>query len=197
VRTGLVGVHGELVTHGFGEWEGLESGRHQQYVDIYRRLLTSSGAPGPLPAGDGWEPWRQGRARGPLIGGLLNRLIRVQATPFAVPPERFEGAILFWEEIGASTAAIWNDLHVLRQAGLLERIAGMVVGTPTMVEATAGGPPELRDIVLEVLGDRDIPVLGNVDIGHAGPNLPMPLGLSAELDTGALSLTLLEPAVSG
>jgi muramoyltetrapeptide carboxypeptidase len=47
-----------------------------------------------------------------------------------------------------------------------------------------------------VLGERDIPVLGNVDVGHDPPNLPMPIGVRAEMDADALSLSLLEPAVT-
>ena len=92
---------------------------------------------------------------------------------------------------------VWNDLHALRSAGVLDRIAGMVVGTPFEVEPTDGGPDTLREVVLDVLGERDIPVLGNVDIGHDPPNLPMPLGIRAELDADAVTLSLLEPAVTG
>ena len=39
-------------------------------------------------------------------------------------------------------------------------------------------------------------MLGDVDIGHAGPNLPMPLGIRAEMDANALTLSLLEPVVT-
>ena len=52
----------------------------------------------------------------------------------------------------------------------------------------------MREVVLDVLGERDIPVLGNVDIGHEPPNVPLPLGVSAEVDADAASITLLEPA---
>ena len=122
---------------------------------------------------------------------MLNRLVRVQASSSALAPERFDGAILFWEEAFTSTSVVWNDLHVLRQAGVLDRIAGMVVGRPFEVEPTPPGPVALRDLVLEVVGDREIPVLGDVDVGHAGPNLPMmPLGVRAEMDADALTLSL-------
>ena len=40
------------------------------------------------------------------------------------------------------------------------------------------------------------PVLGNVDFGHAGPNLPMPVGVRAALDARQRTLSLLEPAVA-
>ena len=89
---------------------------------------------------------------------MLNRLVRVQASGFALGPERFEGAILFWEEAWAQTSVIWQELHVLRTAGIFERIAGMIVGAGWDLDFTPGGPDNLRDIVLDVLGDRDIPV---------------------------------------
>jgi muramoyltetrapeptide carboxypeptidase len=126
---------------------------------------------------------------------LLNRLVRIQATPFALDPERFDGAILFWEEVGTHTPAIWSDLHALRTAGVFDRIGGMVVGAPATIEF-ADGPDTLREVVLDVLGDRDIPVLGNVEVGHSSPNIPLPLGVRAEVDADATTLSLLEGAVS-
>ena len=195
-RTGLVSLHSELVTFGFGEWDEVDDARREQLADLYRRVLTEDTPLGLLPPGAPWECWRSGRGEGPLIGGMLNRLVRVQATPSALDPERFDGAILFWEEAFTSNSAVWNDLHVLRQAGVLDRISGMVVGRPFEVEPTPPGPESLRDIVLEVMGEREIPVLGEVDIGHAGPNLPMPLGIRAEMDADAKTLSLLEPVVT-
>jgi len=194
-RTGLVSLHSDLVTFGFGEWSDLDEGRRDQLSNLYLRVLTDDAPIGPLPSGGSWESWRSGHAEGPLIGGMLNRLVRVQATSSALALERFDGAILFWEEAFTSTSTVWNDLHVLRQAGMPDRISGMVVGKPFEVEVTQPGPDSLRDIVLEVVGERDIPVLGDVDIGHAGPNLPMPLGVRAEMDADAMTFSLPEPAV--
>ena len=193
-RTGLVAIHSDLVTWGFGTFEELPEAQRAALVDAYRRILTSEAPLGALPAAGEWEAWRPGRAEGPLIGGLLNRILKVQATPFAVPLERFDGAIFFWEEVRAPTPTIWYDLHALRLAGILDRIGGMVVGTPTDMEIVEG-PDTLREIVLDVLGDRDIPVLGNVDIGHSAANIPLPLGVRTELDADARTLSLLEGAV--
>ena len=195
-RTGLVTIHSDLVTHGFGYWHEADDSRRQQLTDMYLRVLAGHEAAGALPHVGHWQSWRPGRAQGPLIGGMLNRLVRVQSTPYALSPERFDGAILFWEDAFTSTATVWNDLHVLRYAGVLDRIAGMVVGPANQIEPTEGGPDDLRDIVLDVLGGRDIPVLGNVDIGHDPPNVPLPLGIRAEVDADARTLSLLEPAVS-
>ncbi|WP_433303791.1 S66 peptidase family protein [Actinoplanes sp. CA-030573] len=195
-RTGLVGFHADLATPGLGgAWATVPAARRAELERLYVALLTGTEAIGPLPAGPSWECWRPGRAEGPLVGGVLNRVVLAQATPYALPPERFDGAVLFWEEMGGLASYVWSYLHVLRHASILDRIAGMVVGVPHAIEGldSPGASPSLREIVLDVLGDRDIPVLGNVEFGHAGPNLPMPVGLRAALDAGRRSLSLLSP----
>lgn len=196
-RTGLVGFHADLATPGLGgSWQRATPSRRAELASLYRRLLTVPEPLGDLPSSPSWECWRPGRAEGPLLGGVVNRIALVQATPYALPPERFDGAVLFWEELGGLAAHVWSYLHVLRHSGILDRIGGMVVGVPRDVAGVGGpGEPTLAEIVLDVLGDREVPVLGGVEFGHAGPNLPVPVGVRAALDAGERRLTLLDPAV--
>ncbi|MER6361885.1 S66 peptidase family protein [Kitasatospora sp. NPDC001527] len=211
-RTGLAGLHGDIATYGLGDsWHtaavptaGTPADTPADTLaDLYRRALTDPATPlGPLPelrTSGGWECWRPGRAAGPLLGGLLKRLVPLQATPYALPAERFDGAVLFWEDVDRPLSAVWQDLHLLRLSGVLDRIAAMVVGVPhrlTAVGCADDAPvPSLREVVLDVLGDRPLPVLGQVDLGHAGPNLPLPLGVRATVDATARALSLDEPAV--
>ncbi|WP_203731206.1 S66 peptidase family protein [Paractinoplanes durhamensis] len=194
-RTGLVGFHADMAVPGFGgHWQAAPAARRAELEKLYARLLTDTAAIGALPASPSWECWRPGRVQGPLIGGVINRIALVQATPFAVPLERFDGAVLFWEELGGHASYVWSYLQVMRHSGILDRIAGMVVGIPRDIAGLDESP--LAEIVLDVLGDRDIPVLGNVEIGHAGPNLPMPVGIRADLDAQQRTLSLLDPAVA-
>jgi muramoyltetrapeptide carboxypeptidase len=205
-RTGLVGFHADMAVPGFGHsWQSASPARQAELEKLYATLLTSTEAIGALPASRSWECWRAGpvgpdgsagRVEGPLIGAVINRIALVQATPYALPLEAFDGAVLFWEELGGAASHVWSYLQIMRHAGILDRIAGMVVGTPRDIAGLEPGvSPTLAEIVLDVLGDRDIPVLGNVDFGHAGPNLPMPLGVRAALDARRRTLCLLEPAV--
>ncbi|MFE4721723.1 LD-carboxypeptidase [Streptomyces sp. NPDC056713] len=197
-RTGLVGFHADLATPGLGgHWQAAPAARQAELEKLYSTLLTSTQPIGALPTTPSWECWRAGRAEGQLIGGVINRIVLAQATPYALPLERFDGAVLFWEELGGQAAHVWSYLQVLRHAGILDRISGMVVGIPTAIDGldSPDTSPTLREIVLDVLGDRDIPVLGNVEVGHAGPNLPMPVGTRVALDAQQRTLSLLEPAV--
>jgi muramoyltetrapeptide carboxypeptidase len=192
-RTGLVGFHADMATPGFGgNWQTASATRRAELEDLYTRLLTSTEAIGALPASPTWECWRPGRTEGPLIGGVINRIVLAQATRFALPLESFDGAVLFWEEMGGLASYVWSYLQVMRHSGILDRISGMVVGIPREIDGLED--LTLREIVLDVLGDRDIPVLGNVEVGHAGPNLPMPVGIRVALDAQQRKLSLLEPA---
>jgi len=194
-RTGLVGFHADLATRGLGGyWQAASPPRQAELGQLYSRLLTDPEPIGALPSSPSWECWRPGRAEGRLIGGVINRIVFNQATPYALPLEWFDGAVLFWEEMGGLAAYVWSYLHVMRHAGILDRIAGMVVGVPDAIAGLDVTP--LRDIVLEVLGDRDIPVLANVDFGHAGANLPMPVGIRVGLDAEQRTLALLEATVT-
>ncbi|MFF3563757.1 LD-carboxypeptidase [Streptomyces sp. NPDC002574] len=197
-RTGLVGFHADLATPGLGgHWQGAPAALRAELEKLYSTLLTCTEPIGALPATPSWECWRAGRAQGRLIGGVINRIVLAQATRFAVPLGWFDGAVLFWEEMGGQASHVWSYLQVLRHCGILDRISGMVVGVPYAIDGLGSldASPTLADIVLDVLGDRDIPVLGNVEFGHAGPNLPMPVGIRVALDAQQRSLSLLEPAV--
>ncbi|MFI6464162.1 LD-carboxypeptidase [Streptomyces sp. NPDC050528] len=197
-RTGLVGFHADVATPGLGgHWQAVPAARRAELERLYSTLLTSTEPIGALPSTPSWECWRAGRAEGRLIGGVINRIVLTQATAYALPLAWFDGAVLFWEELGGHASHVWSYLQVLRHAGILDRIAGMVVGIPTAIDGldAPDASPTLRELVLDVLGDRDIPVLGNVEFGHAGPNLPMPVGIRVALDARQRTLSLLEPAV--
>ena len=101
---------------------------------LYSTLLTGTEPIGALPASPSWECWRAGRAEGRLIGGVINRIVLAQATRFALPLEWFDGAVLFWEEMGGHASYVWSYLQVLRHCGILDRIAGMVVGVPYAID---------------------------------------------------------------
>ncbi len=195
-RTGLVTFHADVLVFGVSEWHELPEADRARLADAYRSVLTSTEPIGALPALSEWESWRPGRTEGPLIGAMLNRFVKVQASPLAVAPEAFDGAILFLEDYNTPTINIWNDLQVLRLAGAFDRIAGLIIGPVDGISIMEGTTQTLREVVEDVVGDRDIPVLANVNCGHSGPNVPLPLGVRAAIDADALTIELVEAAVS-
>lgn len=199
-QTGLIGFHADIAGPGIGgTWQDATPQRRADLRDLYRDLLTGKLDQVSLPADNVWETWKPGRAIGRLVGGLLDRLINVQASPYALAPETWDGALFFWEDVGRNLGHVWNQLHVLRMQGVFDRIGAMVVGIPLDValpEDSPFGPLTVKDIVLDVLGDYNFPVLAGVDFGHTGPNLPLPIGTLAAVDATAHGLRLLESPVA-
>ncbi|WP_026923239.1 S66 peptidase family protein [Glycomyces arizonensis] len=196
-RTGLIGFHADFASGLGGSWAQAAPERRAELLDLYRGLLTGQITETELPAETDWETWRPGAVTGRLVGGLLDRLVRLQSTPYALAPERFDGAIFFWEDVGRKLGHVWNDLHSLRMQGVFDRAAAMVVGIPADIEGPGEdyGPATVKDAVLDVLADYDLPILAGVDFGHTGPNLPMPIGLKAAVDADSHQLKLLESPV--
>ncbi|MFB7336098.1 hypothetical protein ACFC00_31465 [Streptomyces adustus] len=101
-------------------------------------------------------------------------------------------------ETGGLASYVWSYLQVMQHSGILDRTSGIAVGVPRAIDGLeSDASPTLAEFVLDVLGDRDVPVLGNVGFGNAGPNLPMPVGVRVRgsLDAQQRTLSLLEPAV--
>ena len=197
-RCGLVGFHADDLTEGFGTflWD-LDEAHRDDLLALYTKLLTEPAAPGPLAPLTPWESWRDGQAHGPLIGGSLKRLAALAGTPYFPPLTAFDGALLFWEDIGETLYDITLNLYKLRHLGLFDRIAGMLVGKLVWVNEyfPALEHPTPRVAVLDVLGDYDFPILADLDFGHRTANLPMPIGVRAAMDATGKRFHLLEPAV--
>jgi muramoyltetrapeptide carboxypeptidase len=198
-QTGLVGFHADLAAGLGGRFWDAGPERHAEILDLVHGLLTGRIGAVSLPADRPWETWRPGRATGRLVGGLLDRLINVQASPFALAPQTWDGALFFWEDVGRNLGHVWNQLHVLRMQGVFDRIGAMIVGIPADItdrDIPDGRLVGVKDVVLDVLADYDFPVLAGVDFGHTGPNLPMPVGALASVDATARELRLLESPVA-
>jgi len=129
-------------------------------------------------------------------GAMLNRFVKVQASPWAVAPEAFDGAIMFLEDYNTPSINIWNDLQVLRLGGAFDRISGLIIGPVDGISILEGTTQTLREVVDDVVGEREIPVLANVNCGHSGPNVPLPLGVRAAIDAEARTIELVEAAVN-
>jgi muramoyltetrapeptide carboxypeptidase len=158
------------------------------------RVLTSRRPAGELPFPDAWpraETLAGGVADGPLVGGNLSLLSATLGTPYAMQPE---GALLFIEEVGEHPYRLDRMLSHLRLAGVLDAVAGIVVGgiTESLGE---DGDRVSREVLHDRLGSLGVPVAMGFPFGHIDDNWTLPMGIRARLDADAGTLSLLEPAV--
>ena len=118
------------------------------------------------------------------MGGCLSRLY-----------ER-EGKILLLEtsECDMSETVLSWFLRNLAAQGILQVLRGIIVGKPAFRDKLETYPEVFRQVVGFEAGRKDLPILFNVNVGHAYPIGLFPLGLTYEIDCDNKTLRLLEPA---
>ncbi|MGZ4396762.1 MAG: S66 peptidase family protein, partial [Gaiellaceae bacterium] len=137
-----------------------------------------------------------GRASGRLVGGCLVDFIYTLRT--AWEPD-LDGAIFFFEEVGAAPIQIDRALLYLEQIGKLEGVRGIVVGELAGCEwdehTSSPRSKTLENVLDDRLGGLGIPVLYGLPLGHGATLATLPLGVQATVDADALTLTIDEPAL--
>ncbi len=145
------------------------------------------------------HPVRPGKARGRLIGGNLSLIASTMGTPWEIDTR---GKIFFIEDVDEQPYSLDRMLTQLRLAGKLQQAAGIVWGEcsdcrpkeyqPSFVE----GSFSTTEVVRNIFGKLDIPVLTGLTIGHTDDQLTLPEGVMAELDADRGTLTLTEAATT-
>ncbi|HEX7616234.1 MAG TPA: LD-carboxypeptidase [Thermoanaerobaculia bacterium] len=198
--TGLVTFHGPLADSTMSEYS----------LKAFRRVLMDGSAgriaePPPFVPHEGAvdrenRVWKLagGKAKGRLVGGNISVFSTLVGTPFE--PE-LKGRILFLEEVGEDPYRIDRYLTQFLLTGKLAGLAGVALGK----FSDCGPNPEHGNSILgswnwqEVCADRfgklGIPVVAGLCFGHVRDKATLPLGVMAELDGDAGTLTLLEAAV--
>jgi len=131
-----------------------------------------------------------GTARGRLLGGNLTLICSTLGTPYAIQPR---GAILLIEDVDEAPYRVDRMLSQLRLAGVLDAVAGVVVGS--FLSKKPGDAKELDRVLREYLGALKGPVLMNFPVGHTPRNATLPHGGLVELDADKAVLRLLENPV--
>lgn len=159
--------------------------------------VATAAPAGEVPSPPGAGPRRtlaSGTAEGRLVGGNLSLLAATVGTPVQA---RTRGAILFIEEVGEPAYRIDRLLSQLLLAGVLDGVAGVVVGAINECpDAGAGDATPPEDVLRDRLAGLGVPVACGFPFGHVPANWTLPLGIRARLDADRGSLELLEAAVS-
>lgn len=135
---------------------------------------------------------RPGIVEGPLIGGNLDTLLAIAATPY-LPDLR--GAVLFWEVAFSSANKLQRDLACLEAAGIFGLVSGMIVGAS--FQLSDGDDTLVFALAREVATRHRLPAIAGAFIGHCQPIATLPIGGLVRFDAENGSVVLLEPAVSG
>ncbi|MDT7728046.1 MAG: muramoyltetrapeptide carboxypeptidase [Actinomycetota bacterium] len=129
-----------------------------------------------------------GQASGTLVGGNLSLVAAGIGTP---EHKAASGGIAVLEDVTEDVYRIDRMLTQLLRSGWFSGVAGIVLGSWTR----CGDPVRLRALLLDRLGALGVPILGELGFGHVPSAPTIPLGVEAELDAQAGTLTLLEPAL--
>lgn len=123
---------------------------------------------------------RPGMANGTLIGGNLSLLTMVQGS---VSEMNYDGKILFLEDVGEQEYGIDRMLRMLKRAGKLDHLKGLIIGAFNEIEEEKISFGQTADeVIWEIVKDYDFPVCFNFPTGHIENNLSMVLGADVALN---------------
>lgn len=126
---------------------------------------------------------RPGNAEGILVGGCLSLLVCALGTPYQPV---LDGTLLFLEDRGERLYRMDRMLTHLKLSGALHGVRGLVFGRVERVAADQALPYAMEDIILDVLGDLDLPILYGFPAGHCDHPVTLPCGMRAAITEGRL-----------
>ncbi|OUL34203.1 LD-carboxypeptidase [Nostoc sp. T09] len=185
-RSRVITFHGPVAT---STW-------NQFTVDYVKRILFTGEAvrmQNPTTNEAQFSTVAPGKAKGKLVGGNLSVLSAMIGSPYL---PSWNQCILFVEEIGEDMYRVDRMLTQLKNAGILNRIAGLIFGQCT--KCSLGDEPNFT--LLQVLQDHilplGIPAWYGSAIGHIKDKFTLPVGVQVEIDANAGIIQMLEPSVS-
>ena len=205
-QTGITTYYGPAMAASFGEFPPFVDETYQYFSEI---LLEGAAFPHLLPTPKLWTEefidWagqdrgkngvpnrlvtlQSGRAVGRLIGGNLNTMAGIWGTPYM--PEIRKGDILLIEDSLKSAAEVERSFVHLKLAGVFDRIGGLILGKHEHFDHQGTGRKPC-DILQEVMGEVDFPLLAEFDCCHTHPMLTIPIGAEILLDADAQTVTIL------
>lgn len=134
-----------------------------------------------------------GKARGKLIGGNFSVLSAMVGSPYL---PSFHKNLLFLEEVGEDVYRVDRMLTQLKNAGILNQIAGFIFGQCT--NCNVGDEPSftLMQVLQYHILPLGIPAWYGSMIGHIKDKFTLPVGTQVEIDANAGTIKMLESAVT-
>ncbi len=121
---------------------------------------------------------RPGNATGRLIGGCLSLFVCSIGTSFQ--PD-LQGTILFLEDRHERLYAIDRMLTYLKLCDAFAGVQGIVFGPIDPMPADRDRPYSVVEVITDVLGDLEIPILYGFPAGHCSQALTLPFGIETAI----------------
>lgn len=136
-----------------------------------------------------WISVTQGRVTGRLVGGNLNAMAGIMGSPYM--PIIESGDILLLEDTMKTAAVVEKNFNLLKLNGIFDKAAGIILGKHELFDDQGTGRKP-HEILLEVLGECELPLLADFDCAHTQPMLTMPIGKTISLDVSAKRVEIME-----
>jgi muramoyltetrapeptide carboxypeptidase len=127
-----------------------------------------------------------GVARGVTVGGNLSLISGSVGTDTSRPAR---GGIVLLEDEDEDDARIDVMITQLRRSGYLDGVSAIVCGT----FHDCGTVEQVHPVLVDRLGGLGVPMIAWANLGHGGHVQTFPIGVPAELDADARTVTFLRP----
>ena len=123
--------------------------------------------------------------KGILLGGCLDILVNLCGTKYDHTKEYIEkhkkdGIIFYFEACDLNPLSFRRALIQLKNAGWFDNVKGFLIGRSYHYGEELFGITA-ESAVVDILGDFNVPILINIDLGHLKPSLPMRNGALATI----------------
>lgn len=113
----------------------------------------------------GWKVLNPGEVTSEIVVANLNTLMSAAGTDYF--PD-VEGKILLIEEMAAPWSKEERSFRQLQLMGVFDRISGLIMGKVEMPR-NEGAPFTLDELLMEVVGTRNYPIVSEFDCSHTIP----------------------------
>ena len=139
---------------------------------------------------------KDGTASGPLWGGNMSLLINRLGTSDAL---NTNGVILFLEDIDEYFYSFERMIVQMRTAGMFDQINGLIIGElKNIKDQEVKFGKDTDQIILDICGDLDIPIVSNYPCGHGKYQATFPISINTEINTSNKDtiVTIIDSAVN-
>lgn len=205
-KTNIPTYYGPAMVASFGEYPPFVDKTYEYFENV---LIKSNNLPLELQTPNEWTeeyiPWEEqtrcksgidnelitvncGKVTGRLIGGNLNTMEGIWNTEYM--PVIKNGDILMIEDSLKDIATIERSFSLLKCSGIFDKIGGLILGKHELFNDLGTGRKPY-EVLKEVIGNLNIPILAEFDCCHTHPIYTIPIGSNVALDADKKTLTLL------